>query len=167
MAAQQTHVSNLRQGTPFYAAPEVVQEGIFSRAADTYAYGIMMYELYSGRPVWVPNCGAPGGYSLHPGFPTLPQHCPAEYVALLADCLQVRVPGLCSRAGSGCEWGAGCCAQPRAPASLLLSSCLPAHQIGMCACACVRWARSRCRAHIPHHQADRSVLIMRHVKRMM
>lgn len=88
MATHQSHVSNLRQGTPFYAAPEVVKEGIFSRAADAYAYGIIMWELYCGRPIWVPDASVPGGYSQQPDFPNLPAHCPAEYAALMADCLQ-------------------------------------------------------------------------------
>lgn len=34
MALGQSHLSNMRQGTPFYAAPEVVNQGLLSRPAD-------------------------------------------------------------------------------------------------------------------------------------
>lgn len=33
------HVSNLRQGTPFYIAPEVRDQGHMSMAADSFAFG--------------------------------------------------------------------------------------------------------------------------------
>jgi len=33
------HISNMRQGTPFYAAPEVRDAGFLSKAADTFSFG--------------------------------------------------------------------------------------------------------------------------------
>lgn len=33
------HISNVRQGTPFYSAPEVRDAGFLSKAADTFAFG--------------------------------------------------------------------------------------------------------------------------------
>ncbi|KAG2440432.1 hypothetical protein HYH02_010317 [Chlamydomonas schloesseri] len=86
---ENSHISGLRQGTPFYAAPELTTLGIFSRAADTYAYGVLLWELFWGRPIWVPDARAPGGYVQHADFPHLPRECPPEYAQLLADCLQV------------------------------------------------------------------------------
>ncbi|PNW77165.1 hypothetical protein CHLRE_10g425000v5 [Chlamydomonas reinhardtii] len=86
---ENSHISGLRQGTPFYAAPELTTLGIFSRAADTYAYGVMLWELFWGRPIWVPDARAPGGYVQHADFPHLPRECPPEYAQLLADCLQL------------------------------------------------------------------------------
>ncbi|KAG2428391.1 hypothetical protein HYH02_014407 [Chlamydomonas schloesseri] len=44
----QTHVSNLAQGTPFFAAPEVVAEGRMSPAADVYSFGIVLWLLLHG-----------------------------------------------------------------------------------------------------------------------
>ncbi|KAG2446238.1 hypothetical protein HXX76_000830 [Chlamydomonas incerta] len=86
---ENSHISGLRQGTPFYAAPELTTLGIFSRAADTYAYGVLLWELFWGRPIWVPDARAPGGYVQHADFPHLPRECPPEYAQLLADCLQL------------------------------------------------------------------------------
>ncbi|GIL67909.1 hypothetical protein Vafri_21128 [Volvox africanus] len=85
---ENSHISGLRQGTPFYAAPELSQMGLFSRAADTYAFGVLLWELYWGRPIWVPDARAPGGYVQHPDFPFLPQDCPSEYAGLVGECLQ-------------------------------------------------------------------------------
>ena len=33
------HISNMRQGTPFYAAPEVRDAGYLSKAADAFSFG--------------------------------------------------------------------------------------------------------------------------------
>ncbi|GIL92870.1 hypothetical protein Vretifemale_20339 [Volvox reticuliferus] len=87
---ENSHISGLRQGTPFYAAPELSQMGLFSRAADTYAFGVLLWELYWGRPIWVPDAHAPGGYVQHADFPFLPPDCPLEYAGLVADCLQLK-----------------------------------------------------------------------------
>ncbi|KXZ56159.1 hypothetical protein GPECTOR_1g136 [Gonium pectorale] len=87
--ADASHISGLRQGTPFYASPELSQQGIFSRAADVYAFGVLLWELYWGRPIWVPDANAAGGYVQHVNFPHLPPDCPSEYGSLLTDCLQL------------------------------------------------------------------------------
>ena len=46
-----THVSNMRQGTPFYAAPEVALLGQLGPKADVFALGILLWELMSGQRV--------------------------------------------------------------------------------------------------------------------
>ncbi|KAG2424703.1 hypothetical protein HXX76_014279 [Chlamydomonas incerta] len=43
-----THVSNLVQGTPFFAAPEVMSTGHFSPAADVYSFGVLLFLLLHG-----------------------------------------------------------------------------------------------------------------------
>ncbi|KAJ9506321.1 hypothetical protein QJQ45_005061 [Haematococcus lacustris] len=55
----QSHVSNVRQGTPHYTAPEVrtpgyevLMEGRMTRAADVYSFGVILHELYCGQPAW-------------------------------------------------------------------------------------------------------------------
>ncbi|KAJ9524676.1 hypothetical protein QJQ45_024241, partial [Haematococcus lacustris] len=48
----QSHVSNVRQGTPFYTAPEVLMEGRLTKAADVYSFGVILHELYCGQPAW-------------------------------------------------------------------------------------------------------------------
>ncbi|GFR41530.1 hypothetical protein Agub_g2226 [Astrephomene gubernaculifera] len=93
---EHSHMSGMRQGTPFYASPELAQQGIMSRAADTYAFGVLLWELYWGRPIWVPDSWAACGYVQHQDFPLLPPDCPTDYAALTAACLQanhLRRPG--------------------------------------------------------------------------
>ncbi|KXZ49997.1 hypothetical protein GPECTOR_18g152 [Gonium pectorale] len=44
----ETHLSNMAQGTPFFAAPEVVQYGHLSPAADIYSFGVLLWLLLHG-----------------------------------------------------------------------------------------------------------------------
>ncbi|KXZ49996.1 hypothetical protein GPECTOR_18g151 [Gonium pectorale] len=44
----ETHLSNMAQGTPFFAAPEVVQHGHLSPAADIYSFGVLLWLLLHG-----------------------------------------------------------------------------------------------------------------------
>lgn len=56
------HISNMRQGTPFYAAPEVRDAGFLSKAADTFSFGA--HASHAGRlpalmcPCVLHVCGA-------------------------------------------------------------------------------------------------------------
>ena len=49
----QSHISNARQGTPFYIAPEIISRGFISKAADIFSIGVLMREMAVGvRPPW-------------------------------------------------------------------------------------------------------------------
>lgn len=49
LSTEQTHVSNVHSGTMTHMAPEVLLAGQLSKASDVYAFGIILYELFSGK----------------------------------------------------------------------------------------------------------------------
>ncbi|KAL6758747.1 hypothetical protein V8C86DRAFT_2587039 [Haematococcus lacustris] len=46
----QSHISNARQGTPYYMAPEVLAHGLMSREADAFSFGVILWELFHVQP---------------------------------------------------------------------------------------------------------------------
>ncbi|KAL6752544.1 hypothetical protein V8C86DRAFT_584686 [Haematococcus lacustris] len=97
----QEHVSNARQGTACYIAPEVMHAGIMSKPADVFSFGMLLHEMYHGTPPWrlvkQRDAGSsrtrhadaakaarlyPGAHSLH-WAPT----CPLEFRLLTEACL--------------------------------------------------------------------------------
>lgn len=50
LGEDQTHASRRFQGTPAYTAPEVLAMGRLGKAADMWAFGVLLLEVTSGRP---------------------------------------------------------------------------------------------------------------------
>jgi len=46
---EETHVSNVHSGTVTHMAPEVLLAGKLSKAADVYAFGILLFEMFSAK----------------------------------------------------------------------------------------------------------------------
>ncbi|GBF88370.1 hypothetical protein Rsub_01082 [Raphidocelis subcapitata] len=83
-----THISDLFAGTITHMAPETLDRGRVSRASDVYAFGVLLYELYTGEPAFRNVARAMLGYEIVKlgRRPVFPDHTPAEYRALATSC---------------------------------------------------------------------------------
>ncbi|EFJ49343.1 hypothetical protein VOLCADRAFT_104447 [Volvox carteri f. nagariensis] len=87
LKAGESHISNIRRGTPFYIASELVEDGRATTASDLYSFGVILWELLHGSTVArrlplrrrVPNLPAE--------FYTWPPDCPPAYRDLANACL--------------------------------------------------------------------------------
>ncbi|GLC58980.1 hypothetical protein PLESTB_001429200 [Pleodorina starrii] len=83
-----THISHAFQGSLTHMAPEVMLQGHVSRAADVYAFGITMWEIFTGG---LPYRGTPGALLGHQTSkegrrPVFPVGTPAPYKELAERC---------------------------------------------------------------------------------
>ena len=88
MNMNETHISGAHDGTLTHMAPEVLLEGKQSKSADVYAFGLVMWEIYTGGRVFsdVPNMLL-GHQIIHDGRrPTFAVGVPAEYANLAKQC---------------------------------------------------------------------------------
>ncbi|KXZ54322.1 hypothetical protein GPECTOR_5g406 [Gonium pectorale] len=80
-----SHLSNLRMGTMFYMCPAVVMKAQVGPASDVFSLGVMLWELYHGRPAGTRTEQGPRYCSIFPAFPPT---CPPAYSAVALHCLQ-------------------------------------------------------------------------------
>jgi serine/threonine protein kinase len=59
LQAGATHACNIKQGTPFYIAPEVIRDHQLHQASDVYAFGVIMWEVMKGCLAYVRSCAPP------------------------------------------------------------------------------------------------------------
>ncbi|GIL88731.1 hypothetical protein Vretifemale_16581 [Volvox reticuliferus] len=87
LKAGESHISNIRRGTPLYIASELVEDGRATTASDLYSFGVILWELLHGCTVArrlplrrrIPN--------LPMEFYTWPPDCPPAYRELATACL--------------------------------------------------------------------------------
>ncbi|PNW75202.1 hypothetical protein CHLRE_12g517000v5 [Chlamydomonas reinhardtii] len=87
MAEDESHLSNLFQGTPYYCAPEVMLSGKIGKSADLYSLGIMLWELQNGtRPPWRMGVRLRTYPSLNTGELEFGPDTPPRYARLAREC---------------------------------------------------------------------------------
>ena len=84
----QTHISEVRSGTISHMAPELLQSHVSSPAADVYAFGILLYELFSGTKAWRGMSGPAimSAVVMHYKRPTFNPMTPLQIVELSTRC---------------------------------------------------------------------------------
>jgi len=88
MENMETHMSEMFQGTFTHMAPEVLLEGRVSKAADVYAFGITLWELFTGGKPYqgIPRALLGHRVAKEGHRPSLPLVMPEGYRALLKKC---------------------------------------------------------------------------------
>eukprot|EP00198_Chlamydomonas_reinhardtii_P011147 XP_001700484.1 predicted protein [Chlamydomonas reinhardtii] len=91
-ANDQTHISNVYQGTPLFTAPEVVMHGRLSPAADMYSFGVVLWLLLHGVSMRAAGVPFHGAFRMSPIGPELLRRAapdlPPAAARLLAECLE-------------------------------------------------------------------------------
>jgi serine/threonine protein kinase len=84
----ETHISNFYQGTLNHMAPEVLMHGKISFASDVYAYGIMLYEIYTASQAYKGVLKVLLGHEVaRMGLrPEFPPDCPFDFQLLACRC---------------------------------------------------------------------------------
>ena len=77
-------------GTVQYMSPELLSSGRLTRAADVWAFGIMLIELWTGESVFDDMTAAQVFYAIAQlkQLPKMPEDCPEKYKKLIQGCLK-------------------------------------------------------------------------------
>ncbi|GIL77290.1 hypothetical protein Vretimale_3044 [Volvox reticuliferus] len=84
MSADQSHISNMRRGTPFYTCPQILSRGNMTKAADVYSMGVMMWEMYH---CCMSYRSLPSGFAARENFPNFPRKAAHDFASLVGSCL--------------------------------------------------------------------------------
>ncbi|GLI65582.1 hypothetical protein VaNZ11_009155 [Volvox africanus] len=85
---EQTHMSGMYQGTLTHMAPELLLHGRMSKAADVYAFGVTLWELFTGGHAFqgVPRALLGHQIAQERRRPVFPPFVPEPYVRLAEEC---------------------------------------------------------------------------------
>ncbi|EFJ42761.1 hypothetical protein VOLCADRAFT_97147 [Volvox carteri f. nagariensis] len=84
-----THISaTTAAGSLSHMSPELLLCGHVSKANDVYAYGVLLFELFTGERAWegMPRALLPARVALEGWRPVFPPHTPAAYRQLAERC---------------------------------------------------------------------------------
>ncbi|GIL58505.1 hypothetical protein Vafri_13460 [Volvox africanus] len=84
-----SHISaTTAAGSLSHMSPELLLCGHVSKANDVYAYGVLLFELFSGERAWegMPRALLPARVALEGWRPVFPPHAPAAYRQLAERC---------------------------------------------------------------------------------
>jgi len=84
----ETHMSGAFQGTMTHMAPEIMLKGHVSKAADVYAFGVLLWELYTALHAYrgVPRALLGHQVTVLRKRPELPAHTPPDLAELVRRC---------------------------------------------------------------------------------
>ncbi|EFJ48733.1 hypothetical protein VOLCADRAFT_90528 [Volvox carteri f. nagariensis] len=91
MNADQSHISNMRRGTPFYTCPQILARGNMTKAADVYSMGVMMWEMYH---CCMSYRSLPSGFAARENFPAFSRKAPHDFAHLLRTELEAQLQAL-------------------------------------------------------------------------
>jgi serine/threonine protein kinase len=88
LPGEECHAQPLFQGTLPFMAPEVLRSGRISRASDVYAFGVLLWELWTGEHAHrgVPRSRLASEVAQRGLRPQFPGDAPFEYVLLACRC---------------------------------------------------------------------------------
>ncbi|KAI3435572.1 hypothetical protein D9Q98_001637 [Chlorella vulgaris] len=82
-------------GTAAYMSPEAMQAGQISERTDVYSYGVLLWELLTGREAWE-ECVSPMqiifAVAVERRRPAIPSGCPPAIARLLKECWRHNAP---------------------------------------------------------------------------
>ncbi|GAB4819241.1 hypothetical protein N2152v2_006287 [Parachlorella kessleri] len=86
--ASQTRIHSRTMGTVGYLAVEVIKEGVLTKAADVFAFGMLMYEIWTCERIHArKTAGQVFKAVVEEGLrPPVPPDCPLRYAALMQAC---------------------------------------------------------------------------------
>ncbi|CAD7699568.1 unnamed protein product [Ostreobium quekettii] len=74
-------------GSARYCAPELLRDGLLTPAADVYSFGMLLWELLSGRKAYCTKSQRDMAADVVAGSrPPLPLHCPNDVAAVIREC---------------------------------------------------------------------------------
>jgi serine/threonine protein kinase len=90
MDVEVTHVSGVFSGTVTHMAPETLRVGQQSKAADVYAFGILLYELFTADSAYrgLPQTAIIDMVLNRRARPVLPPDTPRHVALLAANCME-------------------------------------------------------------------------------